>query len=125
MLAEGNVSDRGYWLTVETGVVGLNESLGDLAILNKEHVALAAVVTEDGAAVEAQVEGLGELARGVTQEANLTTQIRQSMSMSIYRREYIHRSCPGGPGSRPKPWSCIIMSIHTQSGLWGPSISQL
>lgn len=81
MLAEGNVSDRGYWLTVETGVVGLNESLGDLAILNKEHVALAAVVAENGAAVEAQVEGLGELARGVTQEANLTTQIRQSMSI--------------------------------------------
>lgn len=64
----------GYSLTVETSVVGLNESLLDLAVLNKEHVALAAVVPEDGAAVEAKVEGLGKLAGGVAQEANLITQ---------------------------------------------------
>lgn len=57
--------------TVETGVVGLDESLLDLSILNEKNVALAAVVAEDGAAVEAEVEGLGELARGVTEEANL------------------------------------------------------
>lgn len=55
---------------VETGVVGLDESLLDLSILNEKNVALAAVVAEDGAAVEAEVEGLGELARGVTEEAN-------------------------------------------------------
>lgn len=57
--------------TVETGVVGLDESLLDLSILDEKNVALAAVVAEDGAAVEAEVEGLGELAGGVTEEANL------------------------------------------------------
>lgn len=57
--------------TVETGVIGLDESLLDLSILDEKNVALAAVVAEDGAAVEAEVEGLGELAGGVTEEANL------------------------------------------------------
>lgn len=57
--------------TVETGVVRLDESLLDLSILDEKNVALAAVVAEDGAAVEAEVERLGELAGGVTEEANL------------------------------------------------------
>lgn len=57
--------------TVETGVVGLDESLLDLSILDEKNVTLAAVVAEDGFAVEAEVEGLGELAGGVTEEANL------------------------------------------------------
>ena len=57
--------------TVETSVIRLDESLLDLSILNEQDVALAAVVTEDGAAVEAEVERLGELAGWVSQEANL------------------------------------------------------
>lgn len=57
--------------TVETGVVRLDESLLDLSILDEKNVALAAVVAEDGAAVEAEIERLGELAGGVTEEANL------------------------------------------------------
>lgn len=65
-------------LTVETGVVGLNESLLDLAIFDKKDVALAAVVTEDSGAIEAEVEGLGELAGGIAQEANLENHICQT-----------------------------------------------
>lgn len=61
--------DKGH--TVHTSVVGLDESLLDLTVLDEEGVALAAVVAEDGAAVEAEVQSLGELAGRVTQEANL------------------------------------------------------
>jgi hypothetical protein len=57
--------------TIQTGVVRLNEGLLDLSILDEENVALAAVIAEDGAALEAEVERLGELAGGVTQEADL------------------------------------------------------
>lgn len=57
--------------TVETSVVGLDESFLDLSVLDKQDIALAAVVTEDSSAVEAEVEGLSELAGGVAQEANL------------------------------------------------------
>lgn len=57
--------------TIQTGVVRFDESLLDLSILDEENVALAAVVAEDGAAFEAEVERLGELAGGVTQEADL------------------------------------------------------
>jgi hypothetical protein len=61
--------DKGH--TVHTSVVRLDESLLDLTVLDEEGVALAAVVAEDGAAVEAEVQSLGELAGRVTQEANL------------------------------------------------------
>lgn len=57
--------------TVETGVVRLDESLLDLSVLDEKNVALAAVVAEDGTAVEAEVKRRGELAGGVTEEANL------------------------------------------------------
>lgn len=57
--------------TIHTGVVGLDKGLLNFAVLNKKSVALAAVVTKDGAAVEAKVESLSELAGGVTQEADL------------------------------------------------------
>lgn len=57
--------------TVEADVVGFHESLLDLSVLHEQGVTLAAVVTKDGAAVEAQVQSLGELAGRVTQEANL------------------------------------------------------
>lgn len=58
-------------LTVNTGVVRLNKGLLDLSILHQQSIALAAVVTKDGNAVEAQVKSLGELAGGVAEEANL------------------------------------------------------
>ena len=57
--------------TVKTGVVRLDESFLDLSILDEQDVALAAVITEDSAAVEAEIERLGELSSGVTEEANL------------------------------------------------------
>lgn len=55
---------------VETGVVGLHESLLNLAVLDQQGVALAAVVSEDGGAIEGDIERLGELAGGVAQEAD-------------------------------------------------------
>lgn len=46
----------GYWdHTVKTDVVGLHESLLDLAVLDKEGVTLAAVVSKDGSAVEGHI----------------------------------------------------------------------
>lgn len=103
-------------LTVEASVIGLNESLLDLSVLNKQDVALAAVVTKDSGAIEAEVKGLGELAGGVAQEANLTKQTYQSKPIAYRKRPsgiHLHRSCPGGPGSQPKPWSCCKTSINT------------
>lgn len=57
--------------TIEAGVVGLHKGLLDLSILHQEGIPLATVVAEDGGAVEAQVERLGEFAGRVTQEADL------------------------------------------------------
>lgn len=66
----------GFWdHTVKTDVVGLHESLLDLAVLDKQGVTLAAVVSKDGSAVEGHIQGLGELATGVTQEADLSCSV--------------------------------------------------
>ena len=46
----------------------------DLAILNDQGVALAAVVAEDGSGIEVEVESLGELAVRVGKEADLMTE---------------------------------------------------
>lgn len=43
----------------------------DLAILNDQGVALAAVVTENRGGIEVEVESLGEGAVGVSEEADL------------------------------------------------------
>jgi hypothetical protein len=58
-------------LTTHAGVVGLDVGLLDLAILNDQGVALAAVVAEDGGGIEVEVESLGEFAVGVGKEADL------------------------------------------------------
>lgn len=58
-------------LTVNASVIGLDKGLLDLAILHQQSIPLAAVVAEDGGAVKAQVQGLGELAGWITQEADL------------------------------------------------------
>jgi hypothetical protein len=58
-------------LTISSGVVGLNVRRLDLAVLDDEGVALAAVVAEDGLGIKVQVKGLGEAASGVTEPANL------------------------------------------------------
>lgn len=73
---------RGWNRTVETGVVGLHESLLNLAVLDQQGVALAAVVSEDGGAIEGDIERLGELAGGVAQEADLVVFI----SMRLYEQ---------------------------------------
>ena len=62
-------------LTVETGIVGFHESFLHLTILDQQSVTLATDVTEDGSAVEAQVESLGELTGRVTQEADLVSYV--------------------------------------------------
>lgn len=83
-------------LTVDTGVVGFHKSLLDLAILDQQSVPLAAVVTKDGGALEAQIQGLGELAARVTQEAYLAS---TSVSNPFHpSRDYIHHSCLLGLG---------------------------
>lgn len=43
----------------------------DLAVLDHQSIALAAVVAEDGLGVEVKVEGLGEGTGWVTQEPDL------------------------------------------------------
>lgn len=58
-------------LTTHASVVGLDVGLLDLAILNDQGVALAAVVTENGGGIEVEVESLGEGAIGVSEEADL------------------------------------------------------
>jgi hypothetical protein len=58
-------------LTTHASVVGLNVGLLDLAVLNDQGVALAAVVAEDGGGIEVEVESLGELAVGVGKETDL------------------------------------------------------
>lgn len=60
-----------FSLTINASVVRLDMNLLDLAVLRDQRIALAALVAENGGAIEGQVEGLGELARGVAQEANL------------------------------------------------------
>ena len=67
-----NVSAYGSWqLTTHASVVGLNVSLLDLAVLDDQGVALAAVVAENGSGIEVEIESLGELAVGVGKEADL------------------------------------------------------
>ena len=58
-------------LTTHASVVGLDVGLLDLAILNDQGVALAAVVTENRGGIEVEVESLGEGAVGVSEEADL------------------------------------------------------
>lgn len=43
----------------------------DLAVLDDQSVALAAVVAENGSGIEVEIESLGELAVGVGKEADL------------------------------------------------------
>lgn len=57
--------------TIHPSVVRFDINLLHLTVLRDQRVALAALVTEDGGAIEGQIECLGELARGVAQEANL------------------------------------------------------
>jgi hypothetical protein len=56
--------------TVKSSVVGLDVSLGHLAVLDNKSVALAAGIAEDGSAVEGQVKGRCELAVRVGKEAD-------------------------------------------------------
>lgn len=63
--------------TVDAGVVGLDEDLLDLAVLDPQGIPLAPLVSEDRRAVEGKVERLGELARGVTQEPDLVLPVRR------------------------------------------------
>lgn len=57
--------------TIDSSVVWLDEGFLDLAALNHQGITLAAAVAEDGCAVKAQVESLGEFASGVSQKTNL------------------------------------------------------
>jgi hypothetical protein len=56
--------------TVKSGVVGLDVSLSDLAVLDDKSVTLAASIAEDGGTVEGQVKGRCELAVRVGKEAD-------------------------------------------------------
>jgi hypothetical protein len=98
-------------LTVNARVIGLDKGLLDLAILHQQSIPLAAIVAEDGGAVEAQIKSLGELASWVTQEADLFNREdcvnhKFTPSKEMMFRD-IRRSCPGDPRKRPKPESCI------------------
>lgn len=59
-------------LTTHASVVGLDVGLLDLAVLDDQGIALAAVVAKDGCGIEVEVESLGELAVRVGKEADLT-----------------------------------------------------
>lgn len=74
-----SASGRNRTLTIEPDVVGFHKGLLDLAVLHQEGVPLATVVSEDGGAVKAQVQSLGELAGRVAQEADLESTSGQFM----------------------------------------------
>jgi hypothetical protein len=57
--------------TINAGVVGLNEGLLHLTVLNEEGVTLASLVAKDGSTVKIEIQGLGERASWVTNEAEL------------------------------------------------------
>lgn len=56
--------------TANTGIVGLDVCFLHFAAVDDEGVTLATVVAENGLAVEGEVEGFGELARRVAEEAD-------------------------------------------------------
>lgn len=62
---------RGSKRTVHTGVVGLDVGRLDFAVFNDKGVTLGAVLTKDCGALEGEVKVLGELARGIAEEADL------------------------------------------------------
>lgn len=58
-------------LTVHARVVWLDMGLLDLAVLDQQGIALAALIAKDGTAVEREVQGFGEGASRVGNEADL------------------------------------------------------
>lgn len=59
-------------LTGDSNVVWFHGGLDNLAILDRDRIALASVVSEETAGVEVNIPGFGEFASGVCQEANAT-----------------------------------------------------
>ena len=57
--------------TLDTSVVRLHEGLRDLAILSDKRVPLAPVAAEDSRAIERELEGIGEVERRISDEADL------------------------------------------------------
>jgi hypothetical protein len=57
--------------TINASVIRLNEGLLHLTILNQEGVTLASLVSEDSSSIKVEIQGLGECASWVTNEAEL------------------------------------------------------
>jgi hypothetical protein len=57
--------------TINAGVIRLNEGLLHLTILNQKGVALASLVAKDSSSIKIEIQGLGECASWVTNEAEL------------------------------------------------------
>jgi len=79
----------------------------DLAVLNDQSVALAAVVAEDGSGIEVEVESLGELAVRVGKEADLKTESQYDW-MSSSKIINLRRSSCQRQDREPMP-SCYII----------------
>jgi hypothetical protein len=84
--------------TVESGVVGLDVSLGHLAVLDDKSVTLAAGIAEDSGTVERQVKRRCELAVRVGKEADARlasgvlrgTPCAHAESLSVICREGVY-----------------------------------
>ena len=69
-------------LTIHPGIVRFHSDLRHLPILRQECIALAAVVAEDGRAIEGEVEIGGKFSAGVAKKTDLeldlvlTTEVR-------------------------------------------------
>ena len=75
-------------LTIDSGVVGLHVSALDFAIFDHQCIALAAVLTEDGGAVEREVKLFGECTGWIAQEADLRWQLNISMGADGNKNEW-------------------------------------
>lgn len=72
--------EKGRFHTVDTSVVRLHVRLFHFSILNHKRVTLASLVSEDGGAVECNIESFREFAGRITEEADLHTIIRVIVS---------------------------------------------
>ena len=57
--------------TIDASIVGLDIGLLDLSIVDHKSISLTSFVSKDRCAIESDIESFGELACGISQEANL------------------------------------------------------
>jgi hypothetical protein len=84
--------------TIQAGVVRLNVCFLDSTVFNNQSIALGTVTSEDGCAVEGEIECHCEAKAGVAKESNLQMSIRHSL---VLRAKNSHRWSLMGQASCP------------------------